>query len=176
MRHLIKAAAVAFVAPLPLFIWLAMFVASVFAGDIAEHRGTMTGPIDDSRLKSIYARLVELADGNGHHCMIANAGKAEMLESLRRFGKAVHFIDLDPNKPIKAELPEDYYNPQGPTVTFDQFELAVDRMNPSNAFLSMTRTSEGVLLEPKLVFEMSKDHISCVKYLSVVVPYAAPSQ
>lgn len=130
-------------------------------------------PTDDAAAKERYEQLMEQAEGNGRSCMVANAFKDETLEALKTFGKDVRFIDLDPHKPIKVELPDSYYHPLGRTITFDQFELAIDRRNPSKPYVSMTRTSEGVKLEPKVALRMKDGKILCVRNLSATVIYKA---
>lgn len=132
---------------------------------------------DDTAAAERYANLMEQAEGSGRHCMIAKVSEEQSLEALREFVKVATFIDLDPAKPIRVTLPEVYYNPHGRTISFDELELAIDRRDRSNPYISMTRTAEGLLLEPKIALPMRDGKLVCVRYLSVTLPYrsAAPT-
>ena len=148
----------------------AMFIAHANANDDGA-RADESVSIDDSAAKERYEQLMSQAEGAGRTCMIANTFKGEMLEALRNFAKSARFIDLDPHRPIKMELPDGYYHPLGRTVTFDQLDLAIDRLNPSKPYVSMTRTSEGVKLEPKVAILLKEGKVLCVRNLSATVNY-----
>jgi len=160
-----------FKASASLYIAAAMLAGHAQVGDVAAQSVEEATSADDSAAKERYEQLMEQAEGNGRSCMIANTFKDETLEALRGFGKSVHFIDLNPHKPIKLELPESYYHPLGRTITFDQFELAIDRTDPSKPYISMTRTAEGVKLEPKVAIRLKDGKILCVRNLSATVRY-----
>jgi hypothetical protein len=132
---------------------------------------------NDAPAAERYAKLMEQAEGSGRHCMIAEVSKDQALEALREFVKAATFIDVEPSKPIRVTLPGAYYNPGGPTISFDELGLAIDRRNVSNPYISMTRTAEGLLVEPKIAIETQGGKILCVRYLSATIPYrpAAPA-
>lgn len=118
-----------------------------------------------------YTKLMEGAEKGTPGCMIATTFREETHAALQAFGKDVKFLELDPAKPIRIELPEGFYNPQGRTVTFDQFELAIDAKAPSKPYISMTRTAEGLKLEPKLAIAMKDGTMICVRDLSATVKY-----
>jgi hypothetical protein len=132
--------------------------------------GTAAASTDDSAAKEQYTKLMEHVEGNGRHCMISSALNDGALEALRSFGKDVSFVDLDPAKPIRVTLPEDYYNPRGRTIAFDGFELAINRKNPSKPYISMTRTAEGVKVEPRIALQLN-GKLKCVQSLSVMIEY-----
>ena len=67
-------------------------------------------------------------------------------------------------------LPEHYYNPAGRTVSFDDLALAVNSEHPSD-YISLTRTADGVLIEPKVALPVGADKIVCVRNVSSTKPY-----
>ena len=127
--------------------------------------------IDDATAKKRYQQLMDKVEGNDRSCMVAGSFEEETLAALTAFGKTARFIDLDSQKPIKVELPENFYHPLGRTITFDEFELAIYQTGHSNLYISMSRTPEGLKLEPKIALQMEDDTLLCVRYLSATVKY-----
>lgn len=153
-----------------LVLSLSIAAASIVPPASADENAT------DKAAAERYAKLMEQAEGSGRHCMIAAISREESLEALREFVKAAMFVDVDPAKPILVTLPESHYNPRGRTISFQEFDLAIDRRNISNPYISMTRTAEGLLLEPKIAIETQDGKLLCVRNLSATIPYrSAPA-
>jgi hypothetical protein len=152
-------------------IAVALLRASVIVAQESAPAPSEAAKAKDAAAKEHYARIMEHAEGQGRHCMIAGTFKEKTLEALRTFGKEAQFVDLEPSKPIRVTLPEGYYNPAGRTITFDQFELAINRDNLSAPYISMTRTAKGVELEPKIAITIDDGKVICVRYLSAIVNY-----
>lgn len=158
-------------APMNAIKRLAMCLCIAAASLALPAAGDETAAPDDAAAAARYAKLMEQAEGSGRHCMIADVSTDQAREALSEFAKAATFVDLDRAKPIQVTLPETYYNPRGRTIAFDELELAIDRRNPANPYISMTRTAEGLLLEPKISIETRDGKILCVRYLSATIPY-----
>jgi hypothetical protein len=105
--------------------------------------------------------------------MIAEVSRDQALEALREFVKTSKFVDVDPTRPIQVILPDTYYNPRGRSISFQELELAIDRRNVSGIYISMTRTAEGLLLEPKVTLEVGDGRVLCVRHLSATIEYRA---
>jgi hypothetical protein len=151
-------------------------VASVLIGhasaDDNTERAVKDGAwITESFAKKRYERLMQQAEGDGRRCIAANTFEDEMREALRAFGNAVNFVELGPDKPITVEISETYYHPLGRTITFDRFDLVINRRSASKMYISMTKTGEGLRVEPKIALELNDGSIICVRNISAIVSY-----
>jgi hypothetical protein len=117
-----------------------------------------------------YELLLEQAEGRGRTCMISNAGQERSFEQLLTFLETAEFVELRPDRPITVVLPEHFYSPAGRTLSFDELAIAINSEHPSE-YISLTRTADGVLIEPKVALPVGADKIVCVRNVSSTKPY-----
>lgn len=145
-----------------LILLIAVTCGPVTAQDVVDGSG--------SAASQRYVRLMEQAEGPGRQCMIAQTTSAGV-PVAEAFVKEAKFIDLRPDKPIRVTLPDDFYNPQGGTVSFDTQALAIYRKNPLGPYISMTRTTEGIRIEPRIALEADAGKLLCVRYYGITLKY-----
>lgn len=148
---------------------LLCFAVVILSLDVSAKDGDVR--TDNSSDNMRYDQLIRMEKKDGRGCMRIFRYTESTLTALRNFVKEIRFIDLAPHKPIKAELPEDYYHPQGSVVTFDQFELALKRNDLPERYITMTRTPEGVELAPKVVINPGDGAEFCVSSISATIKY-----
>lgn len=129
-------------------------------------------PVADPSLAQLhYRKLTEQGDASATKCLPNPRSPDRVVKALERFIQRTRFIEVSPGKPITVELPDDYYHPQGRTLTFDEFSLVVNVENPTEPYMTMTRTAEGVVVEPKNILHKHDGSFICVMYLRVTLPF-----
>jgi hypothetical protein len=93
------------------------------------------------------------------------------IEALKSFVREIQFVTVDRDKPIIVVLPESYYHPRGRTLTFDRYEIVVNRENPGGPYISLTRTREGLLIEPRVALSVEDGRMFCVHGVEATKAY-----
>ena len=136
------------------------------AQDVAPSAASAT----DDAAKQRYELLLEKVEGDGRSCAISKSSESD-LEALKSFVREIQFVEVGRDKPIVVVLPASYYHPRGRTLTFDRFELAVSREDPGGPYISLTRTDEGLLIEPKVALSFEDGRMFCVRGVSATKAY-----
>jgi hypothetical protein len=136
----------------------------------AQEAAPSAAPDKDDAAKQRYELLLEKVEGDGRSCVISKSSDSS-IEALKNFVREIQFVEVDRDKPIVVVLPESYYHPRGRTLTFDRFELTVNRENPGGTYISLTRTDEGLLIEPKFALSFEDGRMFCVRGVSATKAY-----
>ncbi|HET8699819.1 MAG TPA: hypothetical protein VFO94_20210 [Gammaproteobacteria bacterium] len=128
------------------------------------------GAANDDAAKRRYELLLEKVEDDGHGCAITKGSEGD-LETLKSFLREVQFVEVERDTPITVVLPESFFHPRGRTLTFDRFEITVNRHNPGGTYISLTRTNEGLVIEPKYALSFGDGRMFCVRSYSATKAY-----
>jgi hypothetical protein len=129
-------------------------------------------PAADAAAKAKYTELVEKVEGDGKSCMVSGSPELfqEQKDAVEAFLSTLQYLEFAPDKPVKLRVPDDFYNPQGQTVTIKSYEVFVSRSRPEKPYLVVSRIPGALQIVARFSLTMG-DKLICVGDATLRKPY-----